>query len=293
MRAGTSTGRPQWHDPRMSQMADRYDRLAARYERWWAPVLAPTARRLADELAPLIAEHPDARILDLGAGTGTLAIELLRRHPTVTVLAVDPSKGMLAEARAQARRQLDRAGQRRLEEHRAEAADLRLPEGAFDAVVSTFVLQLVPDRFAALREARRVLRPDGTLATVTWLNDDRIFEPDEALEDAIDELDLAIDEEPDDHRSGNFPSPQAATAQVRRAGFRDVRAVEGELVHAYDPAEYLDFLEQYAERGLFDGLDRRDRDRLREATANRLGRLAVDEFVWRARVVTVTGRRSS
>lgn len=272
--------------------SDRYDRLAERYERWWAPVLAPTALALLHELTPLIAERPGARILDVGTGTGTLAIELVRRHPRVEVTAADASRGMLAEARAQARRQLDRSTVRRLDFRRAGAGALRLPDESFDAVVSSFVFQLVPDRFAAFREARRVLRPGGTLAVLAWKEDDTAFEPDEALEDAIDELRLEFDDDPPrDRRSGNFRSASAAAAQARRAGFREVRARESELVHAYDPATYLEFLEQYAEQDLFSGLDRVDRERLLGATRRRLRGLAPAEFVWRAPVVTVVGRR--
>ena len=273
-------------------MADRYDRLAERYERWWAPVLAPTARRLLDAVVPLIEQQPDARILDVGTGSGILAIELVRRFPIVTVTAADSSRGMLDEAHAQARRRLDRAALRRLEFHRGDAAQLRLPGETFDAVVSSFVFQLVPDRFAAFRETRRVLRRDGLLAILTWMAGGDAFEPDEAFEDAIDELALDFDDEPDDARSGNFASGRAAAAQARRAGFRDVHAVEAELVHRYDPATYLQFLEQYAERGTFEGLDRHDRDRLREATRRRLDLLNLEDFVWRAPVVTLTGRRN-
>jgi ubiquinone/menaquinone biosynthesis C-methylase UbiE len=276
----------------MSTMAQRYDRLAARYERWWAPVLAPCARGLAVELEAVVAERPTAAILDVGTGTGTLAIAIGQRYPEVTVTGSDASKGMLDVARQQARRQLDRNGVRRLDFVRGDAAELPFPDATFDAVVSSFVYQLVPDRFAALREARRVLRPGGLLAIVTWLAHNEAFEPDEALEDAIDEIALELDDEPDDRCSGNYVSAAAAAAQARRAGFRDVRAFTTDLVHDYDPSTYLEFLEQYAERGLFEGLDRRDRERLRDATARRLGRLAPEEFVWRVPVVTVTGRRN-
>lgn len=276
----------------MTTMAQRYDRLAERYERWWAPVLAPAARGLACELSGLVAERPAARILDVGTGSGTLAIEVVSRFPRVTVTAADASAGMLEQARKQARRRLDHGHIRRLDFVQAEAGELPFDDGAFDAVASSFVFQLVPDRFAALREARRVLLPDGLLATVTWLGYDEAFDPDEALEDAIDELRLYLDDEPDDHRSGNYLSVEAAAAQTRRAGFREVRAVAAEAFHQYDPATYLEFLEQYAEQGLFEGLGRRDRTRLREATARRLARLPVDAFMWRMNVVTVTARRN-
>ena len=42
-------------------------------------------------------------------------------------------------------------------------------DGSFDVAVSSFVLQLVPNRFRALREVRRVLRRGGTLAWISWL----------------------------------------------------------------------------------------------------------------------------
>jgi ubiquinone/menaquinone biosynthesis C-methylase UbiE len=276
----------------MTTIAERYDRLAERYERWWAPVLAPTARGLATALAPFIAERPATRILDVGTGTGTVAIELVQRFSGVHVTGVDASGGMLDQARDLAQRRLGRDAVERLKFARGEAAELPFEAQSFDAVVSSFVFQLVPDRFAALREARRILRPDGLLAVLTWLGYEESFEPDEALEDAIDELQLDLDEEPDDCRSGNYASAQAAAAQARRAGFRDVRATTAELVHRYDPARYLEFLEEYAERGLFEGLRRADRARLRDATRRRLARLRAEDFVWRMRVVTVTGRRN-
>ena len=276
----------------MTSMADRYDRLSSRYERWWAPVLAPTARRLTHDVATLVSGQPSAHIVDVGTGTGTVAVELVERYPHVTVTGVDASAGMLDEARRQARVRLGGTASRRIHFVRGEAAELPFDAGAFDAAVSSFVFQLVPDRFAALREAHRVLRPGGLLAVLSWLGDEHAFSPDEAFEDAIDELELTFDDEPDDRRSGNYPSVAAAAAQARRAGFRDVRATAAELVHHYDPGAYLQFLEEYAEHSLFDGLGRQDRDHLRDVARRRLRRLRPEAFVWRMDVVTVVGRRS-
>jgi ubiquinone/menaquinone biosynthesis C-methylase UbiE len=274
----------------MTSIAERYDYSAGRYERWWAPVLSPTALGLLERLAPDLDARPDAHVLDIGTGSGTLAVGILERWPGVTLVGVDASAGMLDVARDGADQRLG-AGSRRLSLRRANADELPFDEGSCDVVVSSFVFQLLPDRRAALLEARRVLRSGGLLATVTWLVDDRRFEPDEAFEDALDDLAIDIPEDDEEPRGGNYTSPTAAAGQTRKAGFRNVQAIADELVHRYDPAEYLEFLEQYAERGLFEALEPGDRARLRDVTAARLGRLPAADFVWRARVVTLLARR--
>lgn len=274
----------------MTSIAGRYDYSASRYERWWAPVLAPTALGLLDWLAPYLGHLPEARVLDVGTGSGTLALGILERWPAVRLVGVDASAGMLDVARDRARQRLG-PGFDRLTLVRASAGELPFDNGSVDAVVSSFVFQLVPDRRAALLEARRVLRPGGLLAIVTWLADDTRFEPDEAFEDALDDLAIDIPEDDEEPRSGNYASPVAAVGQARRAGFRDVRAMAGELVHRYDPDGYLEFLEEYAERGLFESLGARDRARLRDLAGARLGRLPRADFEWRTGVVTLLARR--
>ncbi|HVA86114.1 MAG TPA: class I SAM-dependent methyltransferase [Candidatus Saccharimonadales bacterium] len=274
----------------MTTMTERYDAAASRYDRWWAPVLAPTALRLLRELDAFLAARPQATALDIGTGTGTLTLAAARRWPGARIIGTDLSAGMLAVAAARARDELPTdAGRLRFETGPADA--LPLPDASVDAVMSSFVFQLVPDRPAAMREARRVLRPGGRLAVVTWRGEEPPFEPDDTLDDALDELGDEVPDEPDDDeppRSGNFSSAAAAAAQVRRAGFVRVRATAAELVHDYDPATYLDFLEQYGERGLFEDLDEPVRRRLRAATARRLARLPREAFRWRMGVVTLT-----
>ena len=85
----------------MSGIVDRYDSGAVQYARYWAPVLVQTATRLMDE----VDEHfpgERMRLLDVGAGIGTLAMNALERWPNAEVIASDAAAGMLAYAKEHA-----------------------------------------------------------------------------------------------------------------------------------------------------------------------------------------------
>lgn len=269
-------------------LGGRYDEIADSYARWWAPVLAASARGLLDRLADAIDRRPDATILDLGTGTGTLASSALARWPQVRVVAVDSSARMLDLARLAAS-----GAPGRLRAVQADAADLPLDDASLDAVMSSFVIQLVDAR-RALAEAHRVLRPDGVIAIVTWVGPDAAFEPDLALDDALDELRIDVpddEDEDEDDSPGHFAAAEELLELVRGAGFRDVEGHEGTLVHGFNPATYAQFLEEYGERALFESISPQDARRLRRLTERYLRDLEPDQFLWQTPIVTVTARR--
>ncbi|HEX2756711.1 MAG TPA: class I SAM-dependent methyltransferase [Candidatus Limnocylindrales bacterium] len=272
----------------MTEQAERYDRIAEGYGRWWAPIIAPAAVTILDEVADAI-EAGATSVLDVGTGTGTLAIAILRRWPRVRVTAIDGSGGMIAMATAESDRSLTAAQRDRLELRVAFADDLGLGDGSIDVAVSSFVLQLVPNRFRALREAHRVLRPGGVFGWVSWLTHETIWAPDVDFDDALVEVGEEPRGWPDDH--DDLRDAAAAAAQMRRAGFAAVRATAGELVHPFDIDGYVGFMAEFDEEDLVRGLEPDVRARFDAALRRRLARHRPDQLAMRQLTVTVRGIR--
>ncbi|MEO8207600.1 MAG: class I SAM-dependent methyltransferase [Chloroflexota bacterium] len=268
----------------------RYDRIAEGYARHWGPVIEPAAVRLFDALAPLLS-GPESRVLDIGTGTGTLAVHALVRWPSVRVTGIDASSEMLQWAAREAATRLGPALAAQFETIPAFADHLPFDDASFDLAMSSFVLQLVPSRAAALREVRRVLRPGAPFGYVTWLRGDGAVDPpDRILDEVLDEF--GFDPPGPDGHSGDLASVRAAADGMRRAGFRDVAAHGDVLAHAWTVRGYVDFIEHFSEESLFDELVARERRALRKRLAERLGELRSDELRMQLPVVYVTGRVS-
>lgn len=276
----------------MTDQGDRYDRIAEGYATWWAPVLAPAVAELLDDFEPDTAGAAGpARIVDIGTGTGQLALGALARWPQVSIVGVDASGGMCAVADAEADRRFAGPDRARFSTTVAYADALPFEDGTFDAALSSFVFQLVPRRARALREARRVLRPGGRLAYVTWLEDRRVFLPDVAFDDVLE--DLGIAERGGDGRSGDLPSVERAAGELRRAGFADVASRGGWVVYRFGVEGYIAFLKEFDEESLFDELEPALRRRLIATLRDRLSALSADQMTMRFPIVFASGRRSS
>jgi SAM-dependent methyltransferase len=118
--------------------------------------MAAAHRRLVDQ-SDL---RPGQRVLEIGCGTGNLALLVKRLRPDVDVVGLDPDPKALARARRKAAR-----GALAVQLDRGFAEELPYPDASFDRVLSSFMFHHLgaADRRQALREVGRTLRPGGSL----------------------------------------------------------------------------------------------------------------------------------
>jgi ubiquinone/menaquinone biosynthesis C-methylase UbiE len=98
------------------------------------------------------------RVLDLGCGTGTLAIMVKRAHPDAQVTGLDPDPAALGVARRKAAHAGAAVGL-----DTGDATDLPYADSSFDRVLSSLVMSVLTteQKRLAVRGAHRVLRPGG------------------------------------------------------------------------------------------------------------------------------------
>ena len=129
----------------------------AAYERF----LGRWSRRLAGPFADFsrLADH--GRVLDVGCGTGSLALILAERGAPDRIAAIDLAAPYIAFARS-------RQGGASIGFAVGDACRLPYADGAFAAAFAQLSLNFVPDAAQAVREMRRVVRPGGIVAATVW-----------------------------------------------------------------------------------------------------------------------------
>jgi ubiquinone/menaquinone biosynthesis C-methylase UbiE len=139
---------------------------AARYDLLVWLVTLGRERVFREKVVRLARLQPGESVLDVGCGTGSLAIAAQRCvGPTGTVYGIDASPEMLARAGKKARK----AGVEVVLKN-AVAEALPFPDAHFDAVLTTLMLHHLPSeaRRQCAREIRRVLKPGGRVLAVDF-----------------------------------------------------------------------------------------------------------------------------
>lgn len=134
----------------------------------WERVCATKAfQTLAAEVMHAAKPSPDDRAVDLGAGTGLLALELAAR--VERVVAVDASQAMLGRLEERSARE----GIDNLEVSHADLRSLPLDDESATLIVSNYAFHHLDDegKELALAEARRVLQPGGRLIVCDMMFD--------------------------------------------------------------------------------------------------------------------------
>jgi SAM-dependent methyltransferase len=143
--------------------------------------------RWSESAAPQFVECagiPDrGKVLDIGCGTGALALTIARLRPHCKIEGIDVSREYIEFARGRTRNP-------RVRFETGDAQNLPFAPGTFDAAASLLVFNFIPDPAKALSEARRVTRVGGSISAAVWDYGDkmrmlRIFW------DAAEELDSA------------------------------------------------------------------------------------------------------
>jgi SAM-dependent methyltransferase len=151
------------------------DNLSIRIETHRRYTIGPPLEPAIDKALNL---KPDESLLDIGTGPGDFPIRIRQSGHRGRIVGVDTSPGMIAKANS--------AGAD-IEFLQADAQSLPVPDASFDVITARHMLYHVADIPLALREAHRVLRPNGRFLAVTNIQDNLGDYP-KALSEAAETL---------------------------------------------------------------------------------------------------------
>ena len=198
-------------DQRKSRIAGLFSRAASTYDQVGPRFFTHYGRRLV-ELAQV---SQGASVLDIASGRGASLFPAAERvGPTGRAIGIDLAESMVEEAIHEIRLR----GLGNVEARVMDAENLLFPNATFDYVLCGFCLFFFPQLERALSEMRRVLKPNGRIATSTWGKTDEHWQwLDDLLESYLPEPNLPPDEP--NTPVPDFETPHGMQAIMRAAGF--------------------------------------------------------------------------
>jgi SAM-dependent methyltransferase len=193
---------------------------ASIWERHWGRMADPAREVIVDRTSI----GPGTRMLDMGCGTGELCRLAIERGAEAA--GIDGAEGMVELARAKLQDADLRVG--RIEE-------LPWAEDSFDVVTGVNSFQFAAERVAGFREAARVARPGGLVATCVWGPRDR----NELVELLVALADIDPDSEPDDDRDPRLGEAGVMEGLAREAGLDPTESGEVEVPYEVADLEQL------------------------------------------------------
>jgi phosphatidylethanolamine/phosphatidyl-N-methylethanolamine N-methyltransferase len=129
-----------------------YENITWVYDFMFGPTLHPGRVRAIERMAI----RPGERVLEVGVGTG---INTSLYPPECSVTGIDLTGSMLDKARDR----VSREGIRNVRLLEMDAADMKFADDTFDIVYAPYLISVVPDPVAVVREMRRVCRRGGRI----------------------------------------------------------------------------------------------------------------------------------
>lgn len=136
--------------PDMFAESAAYERFMGRWSRQLAPLFVTFA-----------GIGPNDAVLDVGSGTGELALAIAASAPSARIVGIDPADPYVKYAQS-------RAPSERVRFEVGDAQKMSFPDATVDRVLSLLVVNFIPDRDKALDEMIRVSKPGGVVAAAVW-----------------------------------------------------------------------------------------------------------------------------
>jgi SAM-dependent methyltransferase len=201
----------------------------AAYERF----LGRWSRLLAGPFAEFAGPAEKGRVLDVGCGTGSLALALAERRAPDSLAGIDIAAPYIAFAQS-------RPGTAGIRSAVGDACRLPYADGSFAAALAQLSLNFVPDATQAVHEMRRVVRPGGVAAAAVWdFRGGLVFQ--RLFWDTAAGLDPGAGAARDRLFSGSLALPEALPVLWHDAGLAAVE--RGSITIRMEYADFADYWE--------------------------------------------------